>query len=60
MSHSHRPPLRRKTRLLSLREMRGRPELATMRVLQAGNRLSVTPVTPAEWKAVVAALAQQA
>ena len=52
--------LRRKTRLLSLREMRGRPELATMRVLQPGNRLSITPVTPAEWKAVVAALAQQA
>ncbi len=46
----------RRTRLLSLREMRSRPELAGMRVLQRGNRLSVTPVTPAEWQAVVALL----
>jgi len=46
----------RKTRLLSIKEMRARPELATMRVLQAGNRLSITPVTPAEWKAVLALL----
>ena len=52
--------LKRKTRLLSLRDMRERPELATMRVLQAGNRLSITPVTPAEWKAVLALLAKPA
>jgi predicted RNA-binding protein with PUA-like domain len=48
--------LLRKSRLLSLREMRSRPELATMRVLQAGNRLSITPVTPDEWQAVLALL----
>jgi predicted RNA-binding protein with PUA-like domain len=42
-----------KTRLLSLDEMRAAPSLATMRVLQRGNRLSITPVTPAEWKAVL-------
>ena len=42
----------RKTRLLSLAEMRERPALASMRVLQRGNRLSITPVTPAEWRAV--------
>jgi len=42
----------RKTRLLSLREMRAAPELATMRVLAPGNRLSITPVTPEEWRAV--------
>jgi predicted RNA-binding protein with PUA-like domain len=48
--------LRRKTRLLSLREMRSRPELASMRVLQAGNRLSITPVTASEWQAVTALL----
>ncbi len=47
----------RKTRLLSLAEMKQRPELATMRVLQRGNRLSITPVTPAEWQAVAALLA---
>lgn len=48
--------LLRKTRLLSLREMRAAPELASMRVLQRGNRLSITPVTPAEWQAVLALL----
>ncbi len=46
----------RKTRLLSLAEMRSRPELATMRVLARGNRLSITPVTDAEWAAVLALL----
>lgn len=46
----------KKTPLLALRTMRERPELATMRVLQRGNRLSVMPVTPAEWQAVLALL----
>jgi predicted RNA-binding protein with PUA-like domain len=45
--------LDRKTRLLSLAEMREAPELASMVVLKPGNRLSITPVTPAEWKAVL-------
>ncbi|MCX7896905.1 MAG: EVE domain-containing protein [Rhodocyclaceae bacterium] len=39
----------RKTRLLSLAELRSYPALARMRVLQKGNRLSITPVDPAEW-----------
>src|SRR5450432_2861609 len=34
----------KKTRLLSLAEMREAAELATMRVLRRGNRLSITPV----------------
>ena len=46
----------RKTRLLALAEMRLAPELATMQVLRRGNRLSITPVTPQEWAAVVARL----
>jgi predicted RNA-binding protein with PUA-like domain len=46
----------RKTRLLPLAEIRQAPELATMRVLQRGNRLSITPVTAAEWRAVLARL----
>jgi predicted RNA-binding protein with PUA-like domain len=50
-------PLLKKTRLLSLAEMRQAAELATMQVLQRGNRLSITPVTPAEWAAVLARLA---
>ncbi len=43
----------RKTRLLALKEMRTAPALQTMRVLQPGNRLSITPVTDAEWHAVL-------
>jgi predicted RNA-binding protein with PUA-like domain len=48
----------RKSRLLPLREMRAAPELATMRVLATGNRLSITPVTPQEWRAVGRLLAR--
>ena len=47
---------RETTRLLSLKEMREAPELATMRVLERGSRLSITPVTPAEWAAVLTRL----
>jgi len=43
----------RKTRLLPLAELRDAPELASMRVLQRGNRLSITPVSAAEWLAVL-------
>ena len=38
-----------KTRLIGLPELRATPELATMRVLQRANRLSITPVDPREW-----------
>jgi len=41
-----------KTRLLPLSEMREAPTLATMQVLRRGNRLSITPVTVDEWRAV--------
>jgi predicted RNA-binding protein with PUA-like domain len=44
---------RETTRLLSLKEMREAPELAGMAVLQRGSRLSITPVTPTEWQAVL-------
>lgn len=43
----------RKTKLLSLTEMRTLPQLASMVVLQKGSRLSITPVTAEEWKAVL-------
>jgi predicted RNA-binding protein with PUA-like domain len=46
----------RKTRLLTLAEMRAAPSLASMLVLKRGNRLSITPVAPAEWRAVLALL----
>jgi predicted RNA-binding protein with PUA-like domain len=42
----------RKTRLLALAELRAVPELASLQVLKRGNRLSITPVTPAEWQFV--------
>jgi predicted RNA-binding protein with PUA-like domain len=47
----------RKTRLLALPELRAEPALAQMRVLQPGNRLSITPVTPAEWAQILQLLA---
>jgi predicted RNA-binding protein with PUA-like domain len=40
----------RKTRLISLEEMRKQKPLAKMVTLRPGNRLSITPVTEAEWK----------
>jgi predicted RNA-binding protein with PUA-like domain len=40
----------RKTRLVGLPELREHRELANMTILQRGNRLSITPVTPAEWR----------
>lgn len=40
----------KKTRLIGLPELREHPELAKMVVLQRGNRLSITPVTPEEWR----------
>jgi predicted RNA-binding protein with PUA-like domain len=43
----------RKTRMLPLAEMRETPSLATMQTLRRGNRLSITPVTPEEWNAVL-------
>jgi predicted RNA-binding protein with PUA-like domain len=44
---------KRKTRLINLAELRGEPALADMAVLRRGNRLSITPVTAAEWKTIL-------
>ncbi|MBS1140045.1 MAG: hypothetical protein H6R13_1498 [Proteobacteria bacterium] len=38
-----------KGRYLPLAELRSHPELANMRLLARGNRLSITPVSPEEW-----------
>jgi predicted RNA-binding protein with PUA-like domain len=43
----------RKTRLLSLKELRETPELANLRILQRGNRLSITPVDPRDWEIIL-------
>ena len=48
----------RKTRLVSLAELRSTAALASMRVLQKGSRLSITPVEPGEWEAVAQLLAR--
>jgi len=45
-----------KTRLVGLPELRACPELVNMRVLARGNRLSITPVEPAEWRFIVGQL----
>ena len=42
----------RKTRCISLAELREHPELTGMRVLQRGNRLSITPVEEPEWQLI--------
>jgi predicted RNA-binding protein with PUA-like domain len=46
-----------KTRLISLAELRATPQLEGMRVLQPGNRLSITPVDPSDWTFVTDKLA---
>jgi predicted RNA-binding protein with PUA-like domain len=38
---------------VTLEAMRKHAALASMRILQRGNRLSITPVDPAEWKFVL-------
>lgn len=43
----------RKTRLMPLEEMRGYRELQDMVALRRGNRLSVTPVAPHEWRFIL-------
>lgn len=42
----------KKTKLITLPMLRATPGLETMIVLRKGNRLSITPVTPAEWRIV--------
>jgi predicted RNA-binding protein with PUA-like domain len=46
----------KKTRLLSLKEMRETQELANLRILQRGNRLSITPVDPRDWEFIISKL----
>ncbi|NRR34261.1 EVE domain-containing protein [Oxalobacteraceae bacterium] len=45
-----------KTRLLPLSEMRTMPALEEMVLLQKGSRLSITPVTAAQWKTITGLL----
>lgn len=47
-----------KTRLIPLAELRQYAELSEMRLLARGNRLSITPVTEAEWNFITRDLMQ--
>ena len=49
--------LEKKIALIPLPELRKHPELERMRTLQRGNRLSITPLDPAEWKFITTKLA---
>lgn len=46
----------RKIPNITLPQLRARPELAEMLVLKKGNRLSITPVAPQHWEAVLKAV----
>ena len=43
----------KKTRLVGIQELREQKALTNMRLLQKGNRLSITPVDPKEWQFIV-------
>ena len=45
-----------KTRAVGIPELRLQPALAKMQTLQRGSRLSITPVTSAEWECIIALL----
>jgi predicted RNA-binding protein with PUA-like domain len=47
---------KKKTRLVPLEELRQHKALAKMVTLRPGNRLSITPVTEAEWRFIVGKL----
>ncbi|MBI5006706.1 MAG: EVE domain-containing protein [Nitrosomonadales bacterium] len=46
----------KKIALISIEELKRHPELENMRTLQRGNRLSITPLDPAEWKFITTKL----
>ena len=48
----------KKIELIPLAALRAAPELADMRILQRGNRLSITPVSAAEWNYIGKTLAK--
>lgn len=43
----------KKIPLVTIGELRQHPELARMRTLQRGNRLSITPLDPREWQFII-------
>ena len=49
----------KQTNYLSLSDMRAAPELEGMLLLARGNRLSITPVEPGHWRAVMKLLGEK-
>jgi predicted RNA-binding protein with PUA-like domain len=49
----------KKIALISIAELRQHPELENLRTLQRGNRLSITPLDPAEWKFITTKLVRE-
>ena len=49
----------KKIKLITISELRRHPELSRMRTLQTGNRLSITPLDPAEWDFITKKLAHE-
>ena len=49
----------RKIPLITIKELRQHPELVRMRTLQRGNRLSITPLDPAEWQFILKNLVRE-
>ncbi len=47
-----------RTRLIGIAELRAAAALADMIILRRGNRLSITPVTAAEWRTITTQLAK--
>jgi len=50
----------KKIALISIEELKSHPELENLRTLQRGNRLSITPLDPTEWKFITSRLAKAA
>jgi predicted RNA-binding protein with PUA-like domain len=44
---------------MGIAELRGQKALRKMQILQRGNRLSITPVTAAEWDCIIGLLARK-
>jgi predicted RNA-binding protein with PUA-like domain len=49
----------KKIALISIAELKRYPELENMRTLQRGNRLSITPLDPAEWRFITTKLVHE-
>ena len=49
----------KKTNYISIQELRKYPELSSMKVLQKGNRLSISPVSQLEWDFIMCLLEQK-